>query len=158
MLQYVVSFTSFGVPPEGLPAKARGADCLDTSCPTHHHAQMQHQNQEAVSQSIPCTFRNRDQKLLAVFTGPVVGPWRGWAEALFSRLILSSRESRKSSCSTCCRFFLPHNLQHTNAMPPINMAPPIPPTTPPITFLLEDERLLPLPPPLRRDGSTVAVA
>lgn len=77
----------------------------------------------------------------------------------FSLEILSSRESKKSSCGTdSLLFFLPHSLQHTKAMPPIRIAPPTPPTTPPTIFLLDVLRFVPSPPPFRSDGLTVAVA
>ena len=48
--------------------------------------------------------------------------------------------------------------KRTNAKAPTTTAPPTPPTTPPITDFVLVLRLLPLPPPLARDGSMVLVA
>jgi hypothetical protein len=112
--------------------------------------------------------------LLAVLTAPFglryelvdkVGAWLE-AEIGFSRPRLSRGEPavpipKSSTAAACSRFFLPHNLHATIARPPMRIAPPIPPTTPPTTALVCGDMVLPLPdpePPLARVGSMVAVA
>ena len=65
-----------------------------------------------------------------------------------------------SSCGSLVCDFLPHNLHATSAIPPIRMAPPIPPTTPAMTFLLDvlSPELPPPLPPFCRLGWIVEVA
>lgn len=93
-----------------------------------------------------------------------VGAWLE-AETCFSRPRLSRGEPavpipKSSTAAAFSRFFLPHNLHATMARPPTRIAPPIPPTTPPMMDLVCGDMLLPpLPePPFASVGSMVAVA
>jgi len=72
---------------------------------------------------------------------------------LFSATALVVPECTSSNPLVC--LLLPHILQHTSAIPPSNIAPPIPPTTPPMTFFDEVER--PPDPPLLDPACRVGV-
>lgn len=97
-----------------------------------------------------------DQKFDAVFTGPCA--WSKWErngslEPLnFSLPAELGWESSKSLSSVLALLFLPQILHATTANPPSKIAPPTPPTTPPMIFLeFEESPGLPPPPfsPLR---------